>query len=133
MRVFGSGKVLIVGAIVLSFVVVSVEGGGDLAILNDEFDSASTLSAWRRINAVEGWNADQLQVWDINGTQAGRMVLQPYTSTWFRDYRGVEVGGVRLQVAGHDVEGRFRPDRPVGQPEQASQSTQIPGTRRGVG
>ncbi|MCA9041295.1 MAG: hypothetical protein KDA65_13160, partial [Planctomycetaceae bacterium] len=60
----------------------------DLTPLNDEFDDASSISNWQRVNEVEHWNADQLQVWDIDQTQAGRMVLQPNTAVWYQNYRG---------------------------------------------
>ena len=60
----------------------------DLTPLSDEFNDASTLSQWKRVYQVEGWDADQLELQDINTTRAGRMVMKPYTSTWFSDYRG---------------------------------------------
>jgi hypothetical protein len=62
--------------------------GDDLVALSDEFNDASTLSQWQRIYAVEGWNANQLEKQDINTTRAGRMFMEPYTSTWYNDYRG---------------------------------------------
>ena len=37
---------------------------------------------------VEGWGANQLEVQDINTTQPGKMVMIPFTSTWYNDYRG---------------------------------------------
>ena len=63
--------------------------GNDLASLSDEFDDAATMSNWLRIHIVESWFADHLESYDINQTQAGRMVMMPYTSTWYQDYRGV--------------------------------------------
>lgn len=60
----------------------------DLTDLSDDFDDAATIADWQRINQTEGWNADQLETWDINNTQAGRMVLTPHTATWFESYRG---------------------------------------------
>ncbi|QDU10151.1 putative Ig domain-containing protein [Gimesia aquarii] len=60
----------------------------DLTDLNDDFDNAASIANWQRINQTEGWNADQLETWDINQTQAGRMVLAPYTTSWFESYRG---------------------------------------------
>lgn len=59
-----------------------------LAVLNDEFENSATLSDWNRINQVEGWNADQLAVWDIDNTQDGRMVLAPHTVVWYNSWRG---------------------------------------------
>ncbi len=60
----------------------------DLTPLTDEFNDASTLSQWRRVYAVEGWPANQLEVQDINTTRPGHMLMIPFTSTWFNDYRG---------------------------------------------
>jgi|GEM_PF-1336949 len=60
----------------------------DLSVLNDEFDNAATVVEWQRVNEVEGWNADQLDVYDINQTQAGRMVMAPGTTVWYNSYRG---------------------------------------------
>lgn len=67
------------------------QAADDLAVLSDEFENASTISDWQRIHLVEGWNADQLRVWDIDATQPGRMVLEPYTSSWYENYRGALV------------------------------------------
>lgn len=63
----------------------------NLASLSDEFDNASTLSNWQRIEKVEGWNNDQLETFDINGTKKGFMTMVPYTSSWYKDYRGIYV------------------------------------------
>lgn len=60
----------------------------DLAPLSDEFGDAATLTNWMRVNDVEQWNADQLELWDIDATLPGHMVMMPYTSSWFADYRG---------------------------------------------
>lgn len=59
----------------------------DLAALSDEFD-ADTTDDWLRINEFENWNADQLQTYDINQTQPGRMVMAPHSVVWYQDYRG---------------------------------------------
>ncbi len=69
-------------------VCVTPARGNPLSVLNDEFEDSATLSDWSRVNEVEGWNADQLAIWDIDATQPGRMVQQPYTTVWFEDYRG---------------------------------------------
>lgn len=66
----------------------SVSHANDLGSLNDEFDQATSLSDWQRIHVVEQWFADQLEILDINATQAGRMVMMPYTVTWYQNYRG---------------------------------------------
>jgi hypothetical protein len=60
----------------------------DLTPLSDEFNDATTLSQWKRVYVVEGWGANQLEVLDINTTRAGHMVMIPFTSTWYNDYRG---------------------------------------------
>ncbi len=60
----------------------------DLTPLSDEFNDASTLSQWKRVYVVEGWGANQLEVQDINTTRPGHMVMIPFTSTWYQDYRG---------------------------------------------
>lgn len=59
-----------------------------IAGLSDEFDDASSIASWQRVNEVEGWNADQLQQWDINQTQPGRMVMIPESVVWYADWRG---------------------------------------------
>jgi hypothetical protein len=59
-----------------------------IAGLSDEFDDAATTAQWQRVNDVEGWNADQLNVYDIDATQAGRMVQEPHTTGWYQNYRG---------------------------------------------
>lgn len=56
--------------------------------LSDEFDDASSLSDWQRINETEGWNADQLAQWDIDGTRAGQMTMMPHTASWYQNWRG---------------------------------------------
>lgn len=60
----------------------------DLAPLCDEFGNAATLPNWQRVYQTEGWNANQLQTFDINGSQAGWMRMVPHASTWYQDYRG---------------------------------------------
>ncbi|MCA9520657.1 MAG: hypothetical protein KC609_06785 [Myxococcales bacterium] len=65
-------------------------GGSDpLAGLSDEFDDAATLLSWKRIYQVEGWPHDQLEGLDINSSRAGWLMMMPYSSTWYQDYRGV--------------------------------------------
>ena len=59
----------------------------DLAGLSDEFD-ADTTDEWQRVNEVENWNADQLQTYDINQTQSGRMVMAPHSVVWYQNWRG---------------------------------------------
>src|SRR5436189_1959019 len=68
--------------------VAAIAATDDLAPLSDEFNDASTLAQWKRVYAVEGWGANQLELQDINTTRAGHMVMMPFTSTWYNDYRG---------------------------------------------
>ncbi|HBL43427.1 hypothetical protein [Gimesia sp.] len=63
----------------------------DLKGLSDEFDDASTLKQWSRIFETEQSKADQLEQFDIAKTKPGWMVMVPYSSTWYMDYRGVLV------------------------------------------
>jgi len=63
--------------------------GNPLSVLNDEFEDGSSISDWARIHEVEGWNADHANIWDIDATQPGRMVIEPLTTSWYQDYRGI--------------------------------------------
>lgn len=63
-------------------------GQHDLAALSDEFDEPASIVQWQRVNETEGWNADQLQAWNVNQTQPGRMVMQPHTAVWYQNWRG---------------------------------------------
>lgn len=56
--------------------------------LNDEFDDPSSIADWQRVEAVEGWGTNQLNRFDIDTTQPGRMVQQPHTVVWYEDWRG---------------------------------------------
>jgi hypothetical protein len=84
MRPFLAGRC----ALLLFFAAGLAAAADDLSPLSDEFDDAATLPQWLRVHAVEGWNADQLELFDINTTRPGRMVMMPFTSTWFNEYRG---------------------------------------------
>ena len=61
----------------------------DLAKLSDEFDNEQSAGQWQRVDQVEGWNANQLELFDINKIYKGQAALMPYTSTWYKDWRGV--------------------------------------------
>tara|TARA_R110002095_G_scaffold145332_2_gene125752 strand:+ start:561 stop:1433 length:873 start_codon:yes stop_codon:yes gene_type:complete len=63
----------------------------DLSALSDEFEDAATLNQWLRIHQTEKTNADQLEQFDIAKTRPGWMVMIPFSSTWYMDYRGVLV------------------------------------------
>jgi len=58
----------------------------DLAALSTEFDSAADLNAFQRVHQVEGSPADQLARGEVDN---GWLVLEPHTSVWYQDYRGV--------------------------------------------
>ncbi|WP_339733137.1 putative Ig domain-containing protein [uncultured Gimesia sp.] len=60
----------------------------DLTDLSDDFEDAATIANWQRIYETEGWDADQLETWNIDDTQEGKMVLAPHTTVWFENYRG---------------------------------------------
>ncbi|HLO40213.1 MAG TPA: GC-type dockerin domain-anchored protein [Phycisphaerales bacterium] len=62
--------------------------GQNVACLSDEFEDGATITAWRRVHVAESWNADQLEIYDINASLPGGMVMMPYACTWYRDYRG---------------------------------------------
>lgn len=61
----------------------------DLKSLSDEFTDAGTLVNWRQVYQDEQWGANQLEHFGINGVRKDCMVMMPYTSTWYKDYRGV--------------------------------------------
>jgi hypothetical protein len=61
----------------------------DVAKLNDEFDNEATANQWRRVEQVEGWNNNQLEIFDINKIYPGQCAMMPYTSSWYQDWRGV--------------------------------------------
>ncbi|MFG0250814.1 MAG: hypothetical protein ACF8OB_18155 [Phycisphaeraceae bacterium JB051] len=60
----------------------------DLSKLSDEFDNPATLKDWQRIHQ-DHQAPDQLQTFDINKTKPGHMVMIPYASVWYQQYRGV--------------------------------------------
>jgi hypothetical protein len=81
--------VRITTAVLLALLATSAAASDDLTPMSDDFSDASTLSQWKQVYIVEGWSANQLELQDINTTRAGRMVMMPFTSTWYNDYRGV--------------------------------------------
>ena len=72
----------------VSVTVTNAPYTNDLAALSDEFNDASTLANYQRVNSVEGWNADKLEARDINVSRTGRMTMLPRTGGWFNDYIG---------------------------------------------
>jgi hypothetical protein len=60
-----------------------------IQIHNDEFDNELTLDAnWININDEEEWNAEHLEVHDINQSTSGKLHMMPWTSSWYQDYQG---------------------------------------------
>jgi hypothetical protein len=62
--------------------------GDDLTPLSDEFDNPATLAQWKNLATVEQFPSPAARL-DINTTSPGQLYIEPYTSTWFEDYRGV--------------------------------------------
>ena len=70
-------------------VVCSVSVQSQHHLLNDEFDRPCSINDWNNINITEGWNAEQLELHNINQTNDGVLTMMPYTSSWYADYRGI--------------------------------------------
>ncbi|MGJ8641201.1 MAG: Ig-like domain-containing protein [Opitutaceae bacterium] len=87
-----------------------------LAVLNDEFDDASSLATWERLHLTEGWNADKLDIWDVDTSESGHMRLTPVSSAWYsnlvgsyayREVTGDFIATVRMDVSRRaDLAGR---------------------------
>ncbi len=60
----------------------------DITRFSDEFDNPKTKSSWRHAFQEEGY-VNQLERFDIGTTQPGWMLMMPYTSGWYKDYRGI--------------------------------------------
>jgi serine/threonine protein kinase len=67
----------------------SVPAADDIASLSDEFDKSGTISDWKHVYEVEKWGANQLEKFDIDKSRRGKMVMMPFTSSWYKDLRGV--------------------------------------------
>jgi hypothetical protein len=127
--------------ILLALLPFAAFASDDLTPLSDEFNDASTLSQWKRVYIVEGWGANQLEVQDINTTRAGHMVMIPFTSTWYNDYRGEltfkEVTGDFVVTADIEASRRNGTGAPTSQfslagimvrtPRQITPATWLPG------
>lgn len=73
----------------LFFLCLFINTNAQIQLLNDEFDNSATLQTnWLNINQTEGWNAEHLEVHDINLSSIGDLYMMPYTSSWYQDYRG---------------------------------------------
>ena len=58
------------------------------SLQNDEFNQATTLPQWYNLNTTEGWNAEQLEQYNINTSSSGHLMMMPYTSVWYNNKRG---------------------------------------------
>lgn len=58
----------------------------DLTALSAEFETPADLAAFQRVHQAEGSPADQLARGVVEN---GWLVLEPHTSTWYQDCRGV--------------------------------------------
>ncbi len=56
--------------------------GDPLLALSDEFDEASSIHDFQRLNEVENWQNDPLIDYQI---QSGQMIMEPSASTWWDD------------------------------------------------
>lgn len=102
-------KSLAVVALCLSMSAVFAQD--DIAKFSDEFDNNATMTQWKSVAQVEGWNANQLEIFDINKVYPGQCAMMPYTSTWYRDYRATLIFkpikgdfamSTRVKVTGRD-------------------------------
>ncbi len=56
---------------------------------SDEFLDSTKLVDWQRIYQSEGWIANPLEAWSIDGSSSiGNMLLMPHSSSWFDNMRG---------------------------------------------
>ncbi len=54
----------------------------------DHFDNICGLEAWTDLQVSEGWDIQALESHDISQTYPGRMMLMPYTVSWYANWRG---------------------------------------------
>src|SRR5262245_32715865 len=106
-------------AVALLLLNLSALAADDLMPLSDEFDEPATMARWRNINDTEGWNANQLEVWDIDTSRPGHMRMVPHTSGWYGEYRGVlvykEIEGNFIVTLRMRVGGRANVENPPNQ------------------
>lgn len=70
------------------FICTMTVAANDLVYLSDEFDDADSTANWLRIYETEGWNNNVLEVFDANTTRPGQLVMTPYSSSWYEEWRG---------------------------------------------
>lgn len=59
----------------------------NVLLLSDEFAS-NTAASFQRVETVEGWPNNPLEVFNVNTTRPGWLTMMPRTVTWYEDYRG---------------------------------------------
>ena len=69
----------------------SSNSSDELVKLSDDFQHPASLKNWLRVYQIEKTAANQLQRIDIGESSKGWMTFVPYTSTWYKDYRGILV------------------------------------------
>jgi len=77
-------------ALFLLFVLLlpAILPANELTFMSDEFDDATSVNDWSRIYQTEGWGNNVLETFDANITRPGHLVMMPYSSTWFGEWRG---------------------------------------------
>jgi len=79
----------ITSCILLFILFNNTSATSQIQLLNDEFSDSNTLTAnWLNINDVEQWDAEHLEVFDINTSTVDGLHMMPWTSSWFQDYKG---------------------------------------------
>jgi len=82
-------KLKIISCLLLSYLLTNPLATSQIQLHNDEFSDSNTLSAnWLNINEVEQWDAEHLELFDINTSTAESLHMMPWTSSWFQDYKG---------------------------------------------
>src|SRR5437667_1848528 len=79
---------LVQGCVLIFLTVLQAVAADDLSFLSDEFGDSRTLVNFQRVYQVEGSGANQLQTFDINTSRPGSLVMIPFSSTWYQNFRG---------------------------------------------
>lgn len=79
-------SILFSALILLAFININAQ----ICLLSDEFNNPTTpeASGWYNINTVEGWNAEQLETYNISITEPGHLVMIPHSCVWYGRKRG---------------------------------------------
>lgn len=54
----------------------------------DHFNDICGMAEWMDVQESEGWNIQTLESHDISQTYPGRLMMMPYTVSWYADWRG---------------------------------------------